>query len=197
MASPAVSTHLTPDEFLAMENASPTKHEYVRGEVFAMSGVSDAHNDVAGNVYTHLRAHLRGKPCRAYITDVKLRVEAADAFFYPDVFVTCDARDLDDPLVKRSAVLIVEVLSPSTAEYDRGDKFADYRRLPELREYVLVDARARRVEVFRRNAAGRWERDWLGSADTLALESIELALPVAELYEDTRVPEPAARPAAT
>lgn len=193
MADPPIATPLTPDAYLAMEAESGAKHEYVRGEVFAMSGASDAHNDVASNVHARLRAHLRGKPCRAQLTDVKLRVEAAGAFFYPDVFVTCAPSDLDEPLVKRSAVLVVEVLSASTADYDRGDKFADYRRLPDLREYVLVDSRAQRVEVFRRNDAGRWERDWLGAGNVLTLESIGLTLAIAAIYDDTSVPEAAAR----
>ena len=195
MADPAVAPPLAPDAYLAMEAASATRHEYVRGEVFAQAGATDAHNDVATNVHARLRAHLRGSPCRAYLADVKLRVAAADAFFYPDVFVTCDLADAADPLVKRSAVVVVEVLSASTADYDRGAKFADYRKLPALREYVLVDSRARRVEVFRKNAAGRWERDWLGGGDDLALEAIGLTLPVSALYDDTTVPEAAAHPA--
>jgi Uma2 family endonuclease len=188
----AAAPTLTPEEYLAFEAASPTKHEFVRGEIYAVSGVTDAHNEIGQNVASLLRAHLRGKPCRSYATDVKLRVEAANVYFYPDVFVTCDPRDAGDALVKRSAVLVVEVLSASTAEYDRGDEFADYRKLDSLREYVLVDSREQRVTVHRRNAAGRWELDWLTEKDTLALESVGLEVAVAALYEDTTTEVPVA-----
>lgn len=188
MAEVAHVKRMSADEYMAFEQASPVKSEYVRGELFAMAGTTDRHNDVAGNIYAVARSLVRGGPCRAYIADVKLRIDAADVFFYPDVFVTCDARDRDDPLVKRHAVLVVEVLSDSTAEYDRADKFADYRRIETLREYVLVDSRVRRVDVFRRTAAG-WAFESVRSGEVLRLESIQAELPVAALYEDTDVPD--------
>ena len=179
---------MTADEFLAYELASPTRHEFVRGEVFAMSGASDAHNEVVFNLAALVRPHLRGRPCRTYGLDVKLRVEAADAYFYPDLFVTCDPRDLADPLVKRSAVLVVEVLSESTASYDRTEKFDDYRRLPSLEEYALVDSRARRIIVYRRTSTGTWEFDPVADGGAVRFASIGLTVSVEALYEDSSVP---------
>jgi Uma2 family endonuclease len=109
-----------------------------------MAGAGEGHVTVALNVAMTLRSHLAGTPCRTFITDMKLRVEAANAFFYPDVMVTCSPQDATDPLVKREPVLLVEVLSPSTGACDRGDKFAANRRLAALREYLLVDPDTRR-----------------------------------------------------
>lgn len=180
---------MTADEFLAFENASADKHEFVRGEVFAMAGATEAHNAIVLNLAAWLRDRFRGHACRAFALDMKLRVDAADAFFYPDVFVTCDPRDRDDPLVKRHPTLIVEVLSESTAEYDRTDKFDDYQRLADLQEYVLVDSRERRVIVHRRIESGRWDRaaDVRDGAVTFA--SVALTTTLAAIYDDTEVPE--------
>lgn len=195
MSAPAEHRNtMSTDAYLAFEGTSSTKHEYVRGEVFAMAGTTDAHNDVVGNVSAILKAHLRGGPCRTYFVDVKLRVEAADVFYYPDVFVRCDARDLEDPLVKRHAVVVVEVLSESTAETDRDEKFADYRKLETLREYVLVDSRVRHVVSYRRKDDGTWQFVPATAEETLTIESVGLTVAVAALYEDTDVPARRARP---
>ena len=147
---------MTADEFLAWDTTQTIKHEFVRGRVVALSGAHEAHVTLVGNVYSALRQHLKGSPCRTLATDMKLRVEAADAFYYPDVMVTCSAADAADPLVKREPTLVVEVLSPTTAAYDRGEKFAAYRLLPTLQEYLLVDPAARRCDLYRRGADGLW-----------------------------------------
>lgn len=187
MGQPATRKQMTLDEYLAFDAASPVKHEYVQGEVFAMAGTTMAHNLVSGNLYGLLRGALRGGPCRAYMADVKVRVDAADATFYPDVFVTCAPDDQGPALVSSSPQVVVEVLSDSTADYDRGEKFALYRGLDSLREYVLVDSRVQRVEVFRRVAQG-WTYLPLEAGDVLTLESLGVNLPVGELYEDSGVP---------
>jgi Uma2 family endonuclease len=122
------------------------------GEVFAMAAAGERHVTVALNVAMALRQHLAGTPCRTFITDMKLRVEAADAYFYPDVMVTCSPRDAEQSHVKSEPVLVVEVLSPATAAFDRGDKFAAYRGLPSLKEVLLVDPDLRRCDLFRRQA---------------------------------------------
>lgn len=152
MGHAALNLPLSAADFLAWDAAQTTRHEFVRGEVFAMAGAGERHVTVALNVAMALRQHLTGSPCRTFITDMKLRVEAADAFFYPDVMVTCSARDAGDPQVKREPVLLVEVLSPATAAFDRGDKFAAYRSLDSLREVLLVDPDLRRCDLFRRQA---------------------------------------------
>lgn len=137
-------------EFLAWDATQTIRHEFLRGEVWPRQGSHERHVMAAGNIAIALRRHLAGTPCRTFITDMKLRVEAVDAFFYPDVMVTCSARDAGDPLVKREPVLLVEVLSPATAAFDRGDKFAAYRSLDSLREVLLVDPDLRRCDLFRR-----------------------------------------------
>ncbi|MDP1901537.1 MAG: Uma2 family endonuclease [Rubrivivax sp.] len=172
-------------EFLAWDVLQTVKHEFVRGEVVAMAGAGKAHVTVTGNVFMALRQHLRGSPCSTFFADTKLRVEAADAFFYPDVMVTCSTADAADPQIVREPVLLVEVLSPSTAAFDRGDKFAAYRQLPTLREYVLIDPDTRRCDVFRK---GEGEGDlWMlhpfeGGQD-LQLASVGLELAAADLWE--------------
>ena len=119
MGHAAVPSPMTADEFLAWDTTQTIKHEFVRGRVVALSGAHEAHVTLVGNVYSALRQPLKGSPCRTLATDMKLRVEAADAFYYPDVMVTCSAADAADPLVKREPTLVVEVLSPrrpTTAE---------------------------------------------------------------------------------
>jgi Uma2 family endonuclease len=132
MGLPQPNGYLDPDAFLEWEKTQLEKYEYLDGQivqVYAMVGARDAHVTVALNVASLLRERLRGGPCRVYISDMKLRVEAANAFFYPDVFVTCDPRDRAEDTCKRFPLLVVEVLSESTAGYDRGRKFAVYRQV--------------------------------------------------------------------
>lgn len=152
MGQAALNLPLSAADFLAWDATQTTRHEFVRGEVFAMAGAGERHVTVAGNVYLALRQHLAGTPCRTFITDMKLRVDAADAYFYPDVMVTCSPRDAEQSHVKSEPVLLVEVLSPATAAFDRGDKFAAYRSLGSLKEVLLVDPDLRRCDLFRRQA---------------------------------------------
>ena len=181
---------ITADDYLAGEVLSPIRHEYVAGEVFAMAGATEEHATIALNFASLLRAQVRGGPCRVYIADMKLRVDAADAFFYPDVFVTCDPRDAGEPLVKRHPALICEVLSESTEAYDRGGKFAAYRTLETLSEYLLIDSRRRSVEVFRRQPDG-WLLAPVAPDGQLELISLGLSCAVDALYEDVVFPAPA------
>jgi len=184
--------HVTAEQYLAWEAEQAQKHEYLAGEVYAMAGASDAHVTISLNLASALRAHLRGGPCRTYIADMKLEVDAASAYFYPDVFVTCDAADAQLPDRKRSPVLVAEVLSPSTAAFDRGAKFAWYRRLPSLREYLLIDTERLAVDLFRRDATDHWVLYPYGEGDTVELQSVGLLLPVAAIYEDALVQPPTA-----
>jgi Uma2 family endonuclease len=182
----------TAEDYLAWETEQAEKYEYVRGEVFAMAGGEDRHASAALNMALALRQHLRHTRCRVYMSDVKLRVDTANVFFYPDVFVTCSERDLQDRHTKRDAVLVVEVLSPSTAAYDRGDKFAAYRQLPSLQELLLIDLDRRSIDLFRRvptssaadHVGDLWLLHPLGLSDTLHLESVKLDVPVAEVLAD-------------
>ncbi len=176
-------SHLSVKDYLDLEEASDVKHEYVAGQIFAMVGTRDVHNTVALNIASRLRNHLRGGPCRTYISDMKVRVDAADAFYYPDLFVSCDPRDTE-PYYKRYPCLIVEVLSPSTEAVDRREKLRNYRMLETLKEYVLVSLEERKLEIFRREATGEWGVDTLVEGDPLELRSVGLSLSMADVYED-------------
>ena len=150
VVSPSLS-YVSPEEYLEGEQHSPVKHEYRRGQVYAMAGASDAHVIIAGNLFALLRNHVRGSGCLTYISDMKAQIESINTYYYPDVMVTCDQRDRVFDYFKRHPTLIVEVLSPKTEAFDRGDKFADYRQLESLQEYVLVSQTRMGVECFRRN----------------------------------------------
>ncbi len=184
--------------YLAWEETQAGRNEYIAGEVFAMVGVRQSHNVATGNLYNVLRRELKGSSCRVFIESVKTRVEAADCFFYPDVVVSCDPRDRLTPEYISHPLLVVEVLSDSTAAFDRGGKFAAYRKLESLHEYVLVDVAAQRIEVFRRNPENHWVLYDFGAGDTLELASLALKLDLGELLDDTQEePVPPNTPAAT
>jgi Uma2 family endonuclease len=149
----------TAADFLEWEARQEERHIFFEGEAFAMAGGTAEHNAAAGSVYVTLKQHLKGSPCKAFIGDMRLFVSAVDAYFYPDVVVSCSPADTQDPklTVLTEALLVVEVLSESTAGFDRGKKFAAYRQMPTLKEYVLIDPDQRSVEVFRKNPLGVWE----------------------------------------
>jgi Uma2 family endonuclease len=184
MAVPQPKVPFSADDFLAWDATQTERHEFVDGEVFAMAGGEDRHASVSLAVATALRSHLKGSRCRVYMNDVKLQVAAANAFFYPDVFVTCSERDAASRLVKQEPLLVVEVLSPSTAAYDRGDKFAAYRLCPTLAEYAVIDIDRRAVDLFRKNTEGLWVLHPLAGDATLTLTSVDHALALGELFAD-------------
>lgn len=185
MSLPAPQPFFDAQAYLAWEAEQSTKHEYHDGEVFAMAGASDAHVTVAGNVYMALRNHLRGSPCSVFISDMKLRVEEDNAFFYPDVFVTCAESDRGQSHSKSAPVLVVEVLSPATSAYDRGAKFAAYRKLPTLREYALIDPERLSLDLFRREGdSKRWVLHPIEAGGHVDWASVGLQVPLEALYED-------------
>lgn len=185
MSLPAPQPFFDAQAYLAWEAEQSTKHEYHDGEVFAMAGASDAHVTVAGNVYMALRNHLRGSPCSVFISDMKLRVEEDNAFFYPDVFVTCAESDRGQSHSKSAPVLVVEVLSPATSAYDRGAKFAAYRKLPTLREYALIDPERLSLDLFRREGdSKRWVLHPIEAGGHVEWASVGLQVPLEALYED-------------
>ncbi len=181
------------EAWLAWEAQQPDRSEYIAGEVFAMVGVRREHATVTLNLGTLLRQHLRGSPYLAFVADMKLHVESADAFFYPDVMVTCDARDRRAGMFVEHPKLIVEILSNSTAAFDRGAKFAAYRQIAALEEYVLVDIETRHVEVFRRQPGEEWLlHDYAGEA-SCSLDSVGLMLTMEQVFEDVESePQPEA-----
>lgn len=170
--------------YLDWEAEQPDKHEYIAGEVFAMVGVRRSHALVALTLASHLRTHLKGSRCETFISDMKLFVAAADAYFYPDVMVTCDERDRHAELAIEHPKLVIEVLSDSTAAHDRGAKFAAYRKLADLQEYLLVDIDQRRLELYRREADHWILLESAGSGPALQLQSVDMALSPAQAFED-------------
>ena len=184
MVLPQRQVVMTTEEFIAWEDQQPDKHEFVAGEVFAMGGARRIHVAVTLNIAAKLKEHLRGGPCRAFMADMKLEVKTAEAVFYPDVLVTCHPDDLKADLAMRHPKVIIEVLSESTAAYDRGDKFAAYRQLESLQEYALIDPDARRVEVFRRMESDDWLLMASESDKGLILKSLDFAAGLEAVFED-------------
>ena len=168
-------------DFLAWENAQPDKHEFHRGEVFAKVGGRRAHGRVVSNLDRHFGNHLAGSPCEVFCEGMKVQA-GDDTILYPDVFVTCDKGDLSTDMIFTAPTLIVEVLSPSTQAYDRSQKFALYRQLDSLQEYLLIDPDTRRAEAFRRTPDGQWLFFDMSSEEHLVVVSIDCRVPLAEVF---------------
>lgn len=181
----------TVEEYLELEKTSEIRHEYICGQVFAMSGGSKEHNTITLNIASRLRSHLRGDSCSVFMADIKVNIQLANQnlqntksiYYYPDVVVSCDADD-NDRFSLDYPCLIIEVLSPSTEITDRREKFAHYRSLESLQEYVLVSQHEVKVEVYRKDSQGNWSLIILGKDNELHLSSIDLTLTMAEVYED-------------
>jgi Uma2 family endonuclease len=183
IAHPHIS-YLSPDDYLQWEDDSDIKHEYINGKVYAMAGASDAHVTIAGNLFALLLNHLRGSGCRVYISDMKVRLETLNRFYYPDVMVTCDIRDQETPNYKWFPCLIVEVLSDSTEAFDRGDKFANYLTLESLQEYILISTKQARIDCFRRQSEGQWTVEFYTIDKVFfELKSINFTGEILALYE--------------
>ncbi|AFZ18917.1 Uma2 family endonuclease [Allocoleopsis franciscana] len=176
--------YFTPQEYLDWEEQQSIKYEYIDGEVFAMTGGTIPHNDLAVNLTTALKNHLRGKGCKVSMADAKVGVSERGPFHYPDVMVTCDERDRRAIRVIYYPCLIVEVLSPSTEAKDRGKKFQNYRRISTLKEYVLISAEQKVIECFRLNEKGVWELYTYSEGDEVELKSIDFRCPIELVYED-------------
>jgi Uma2 family endonuclease len=189
------SQFMTPDEYLIWEAEQPIKHEYIDGEVYAMAGGTLPHNDIALNLYSGLRGHLRSLGCRGNVADAKVRISEKGPYFYPDLVVSCDQRDRTATDAIYYPTLIVEVLSPSTAGYDRGDKFKFYRRFSTLQEYVLIDAEKVGVDCYRKDSLGKWVLTAYpeDAADVenpvLELASIDFSCLLSLVYEEVEFPE--------
>jgi Uma2 family endonuclease len=185
----------TLNDFLAWEANEPLRHEFIEGDTFAMTGGTDVHNLITLNTAIHLRAQNKGQPC--FMADMKLAVAAANACFYPDVFLTCSAEDATSPLVKQDAKLIVEVLSPSTEAYDRGKKFNYYRHIESLAAYLLIAQDEYHIEAFVRRQDAHWtlfEASGLESILRLPIPDAPLDLPLVQIYQDITLSPPTPRP---
>lgn len=183
-------------EFFDFEEASVEKHEYHQGQVYAMAGGTLRHSQIKVNVVRELSQRLRGKPCKPFDADLRIRVPKSGLITYPDASVVCGPPKTDDQ--DRHAInnptVLIEVISESTEHYDRGAKFRFYQELDSLREYVIVSQDEAVVEILGRDEKGRWiHHSFVGLDATLVLKSIKTEIPLSSLYEDVRFP-PAIKP---
>lgn len=177
---------LSEADYLAQEAASPLRHEYVAGAAYAMTGGSLRHNIIAGNLFALLRAHLRGTPCRVFMSDAKLHVAQQHAYYYPDVMVACELPTLNgSELVVDAPVLVVEVTSPSSEGTDRREKLWAYRTLPSLKDYVLIAQDRAEIEIHTRLGDTAWEITSLVPGDPVVLTSVELITDFTAIYEES------------
>lgn len=194
---------MNPQEYLEWEEQQPIKYEYVNGFVFAMTGGTLPHNDIALNLASALKTHLRDKGCKVQMVDVKLGVSKSGPFHYPDVMVSCDSRDKAARLVMYYPCLIIEVLSPSTEGFDRGDKFKHYRRIKTLKEYVLISQEKMSVECYRLNERSQWEltpysvdeSTTEGTEIEVYFTSVDFRCPISLIYENVELPAPSSNAA--
>ena len=191
-------SRFTVEEYLQMERAATERHEYYRGEIFrmqghgealAMSGAGDRHNIIFSNLFGELCIKLKGKKCSPFGPDMRLSIPENTLFTYPDISVYC--RDIDDSIDEDTIVnptVLIEILSPSTRSYDRGEKFMLYRDIPTLREYILVDTDSVRVEVYRINNSGHWElEEYKQLAEQLVIPVLGFSIPLSDRYDRTRL----------
>jgi len=174
----------TPEEYFSWEEKQLERHELIDGMVYAMTGGTQNHSAIKLNVASLIRSHLRGSPCRVFNSDLKVNILNTPNYTYPDLSVTCDDRDREHPLYITYPCLIVEVLSDSTEAYDRGKKFEKYRRNPNLVDYVLVSSDEIAIDIYHKNDAGEWVILSYRSGDLVEFQSINLSLPIEQLYEE-------------
>ena len=178
--------HYTPEQYLEMEREADFKSEYLSGEIFAMAGAGESHNLIVTNIVRELSTRLKGRPCRTYPSDMKVEVGPAGLFSYPDASVVCGEPRFHDGKreMLQNPTLIVEVLSPSTEAYDRGIKFAQYRRIESLTDYLIISPNEFRVEHFVRQPDNHWLLSEVTSEEqAVVIASIDCELPMSEVYD--------------
>ncbi len=184
-------TIYTAAEYLAMEKESDTKHEFFQGEIFAMAGAGGKHNVISKNVLGELYISLKGKRCQPYGSDLRIHIPQNTLYTYPDISIFCGdfiSSQEDDDTVILPTVLI-EILSPSTKNYDRGGKFKLYRDIPSLKEYILIDSESVNIEVFRINTGGHWELEEYKTLEaTLLIEALSISINIGDIYMGTKLP---------
>jgi Uma2 family endonuclease len=178
------SRYFTPEEYFIWEEKQLEKHELIDGRVYAMSGGTKNHSTLAINLLLLIRAHLRGGRCSVFNSDLKVNILHTSNYTYPDLSVTCDDRDRENPMYITYPCLIVEVLSDSTEAYDRGKKFEKYRRNPNLVDYVLVSSEEIAVDIYHKNDAGEWVILSYRAGDRVELKSIGLSVAIEQFYEE-------------
>jgi Uma2 family endonuclease len=181
---------ISAEEYLAMERVADTKHDYYRGEVFATSGASFEHNEISSNVIGLLKNRLLGKPCRPYGSNLRVHIPENTLYTYPDISIICGGPSFlggeFDTIVNPS--VLIEILSKSTKDYDRGSKFNLYRSIKSLNEYVLIDSTAVSVEIFSRNPDNSWRLvEFKNLADSFTIATIEVTLSLKDVYENIQL----------
>ena len=182
MASERTPTMSVEEYFELEENHPDTRYEYLDGYVYMMSGGSANHAAISGNIYAILKSALRGGPCRTYNSDMKVRI-SEKRYFHPDVTVSCDPRDRGTTDVIQSPRLVVEVLSPSTEARDRGRKLQCYLACPSVEEYLLVDSRSMRIEIYRKERR-KWVYEAFEADDEVELTALDVRFSIEDAYED-------------
>jgi Uma2 family endonuclease len=180
----------TIQEYLEIEETALEKHEYYKGEIFAMSGSKVPHNAIAGNLYANLHSNLRGKKCKPYNSDQRIHIKANSLFTYPDISIFCGEIITlnNDNWNVLNPTVIIEVLSPSTKNYDRGEKFKLYRDIPTLKEYILVDSESIHIEIFRLNENNHWELEEYNQTDEyLKVKAVNENILISEIYEGVKI----------
>lgn len=191
MSLPAQSMNITVEEYLQSEPFAPFRREFVDGRVFAMTGATDAHNGICGNLHAILHANLKGSGCRVYVNDMKVRIEELNCFYYPDLVVTCEPYD-PHSVFKTSPVIIMEVLSPSTKRIDLREKLIGYRKLDSLMEYLTISQDRREIEIHRRITGDKWESTTINPPEDVILQSFpntRLKIDLDSIYDDTEIGE--------
>lgn len=183
--------YLSEERYLALDRAAEVRSEYHEGQMYAMAGGSDAHATLGGNLFAEFRQALRGKPCRPVNNDLRVRIPKTASYVYPDAMVLCGAADqlAGKNDIADSPHLIVEVLSPSSEKFDRGAKFAMYKTLESCLEYMLVSQDQPLVELFSRRPGGWFLTEAHGLDSSIQIESLDLAIPLAGIYERVALPE--------
>lgn len=183
--TPTPDRRVSLDEYLVMEEASPIKHEFVAGEMYAMSGVTLRQNGIALNLVTRLRGAARVRRCTVLATAVKLHV--MDRIYYPDLMVVC-GRAAEVELIVEEPTMVVEVTSRSTRATDRREKLEAYLGIASLRQYLIIDQRRKHVLAYTRDESGEWLREEVHGDGEITIASLDLSLTMAEIYEDVRLP---------
>ena len=187
----AAETYITPEAYIASERRAKYKSEYIHGEIFAMSGASLAHTLITLDIATELNIQLRGSTCKVVTNDMRVRTAPKGPYFYPDVVVFCGTPQFEDNVFDTllNPILVVEVLSPSTEAYDRGEKFAHYQELMSLQEYILVSQDRMRVDHHRLIGTQWVGKEFHTPEDVLLLDSIECKLPLRDIYTRVTFPD--------
>ena len=188
----AATRYISPEEYLAIEREAKEKSEYWNGRMYAMAGGKPPHNRLAVNVSSDLNFKLRDTPCLTFNSDQRLLIDDTGLYTYPDISVSCGEPQFFDGDCLQNPILIIEVLSPSTSAYDRGDKFAHYRRIESLQEVMFISSKHVFIELFRRDNENRWMLEEITDIDgAFRLESVQLTLNVKDVYDKVELENPA------